>query len=510
MEKRDYMSLLLIVLISRTVFIFVDAVFYWKQKLPEIENKNILVQNYNIYSDSSHRSWPQEIDNTKNIEIQNSNQKYEELQNDNLQNWLNENNVNLKSVSQWAENLEVLESIYKQNKTKDILKILVDNLINNYQFEKAKSYVWDFNLNNPIIDAKTYLYLYINTISMTDANGINNFENLLDQMKYKSIISIDDYNFYVWLTKLRKHDYDWAILVLKKVENLIYQDFINKTKDALNSFDLQKWSPEYQKHALVSLAAMKNWYFSLAKKLSIDAILQDEKYILPYQILAYSNFVTNNRENAIEYYYELASLDIQNQDKYNFYIWLSYYRFWDHQKSISTLSQLDKNFEYKTDAYRYLILNYQKLWDTENMVKIRQKILWQYDLNASDFKTFYDIVFYQPFSIGEEKNIFKSYKQLSYDYVSMCYNNFGPNNPTCIYWEVWLNIANQTRQYVENSLLYLAENYPQSYIFQALWDYYRYQNLDSKAKTYYLKSISLSENNQQKNTIENILKHNID
>jgi hypothetical protein len=70
----------------------------------------------------------------------------------------------------------------------------------------------------------------------------------------------------------------------------------------------------------MALVAMKNGYFSLANKLSVDSILQNREYILPYQILAYSNFLTNNREKAIESFYELNSLDIENQDKYNFHI----------------------------------------------------------------------------------------------------------------------------------------------------------------------------------------------
>jgi hypothetical protein len=49
-------------------------------------------------------------------------------------------------------------------------------------------------------------------------------------------------------------------------------------------------------------------------------LLQNKDYILPYQILAYSNFLTNNREKAIENFYTLISLDIGNKNKYNFYI----------------------------------------------------------------------------------------------------------------------------------------------------------------------------------------------
>ena len=75
---------------------------------------------------------------------------------------------------------------------------------------------------------------------------------------------------------------------------------------------------------------------------------------------------------------------------------------------------------------------------------------------------------------------------------------------------MWLAIVNEDRQDVENSLLYLSENYPQSSIFQALWDYYKYQKLDNKAKTYYLKAISISDDIFQKSLIEQNLVESIE
>jgi NAD+--asparagine ADP-ribosyltransferase len=149
-----------------------------------------------------------------------------------------------------------------------------------------------------------------------------------------------------------------------------------------------------------------------------------------------------------------------------------------------------------------MLLNYQTLDNEQKMIQIRQKLLWQDDLQESDFKTFYDIVFYKPFSTDSKHTIYNKHQQLSYDFVSMCYENFGQENDTCLYGEVWLDVSNSSRSEVKNWLLYLAENYPQSHIFQALWDYYKSQNLNEKAKTYYLKAVSLSSDISQKDIIE--------
>jgi hypothetical protein len=71
---------------------------------------------------------------------------------------------------------------------------------------------------------------------------------------------------------------------------------------------------------LVALAALKNGYFNIARKVAITAINKNDKYILPYQILAYSHFLSNNWETAIEYFFKLADFDPNNKDMYNFLI----------------------------------------------------------------------------------------------------------------------------------------------------------------------------------------------
>jgi len=90
-----------------------------------------------------------------------------------------------------------LEKIYQKEKNPDVLKILLQNLVGDYQFEKAKSYISNINIfDDKIIDTKTYVYTYINSLSITDNNSMDKFMSFVDQMRYKSLISSDDYVFY--------------------------------------------------------------------------------------------------------------------------------------------------------------------------------------------------------------------------------------------------------------------------------------------------------------------------
>lgn len=316
--------------------------------------------------------------------------------------------------------------------------------------------------------------------------------------------------FYKWLAKVRDWNYDAAIETFSQMINQDYSQFIPQLKETIINYNNQKWMPSYYKDALVALISMKNWYFSIANKLAIDTVLKDDDYILPYQILAYSNFLTKNREKAISYLYDLWSLDIENKDKYDFYMWISYYWFWDYEKSIMTLLQISDKSTYKWDIYRYLLLDYEKLGQTEKMVQIRQKLLWEDSLMESDFKYFFDYSFYKPFSLWENSKVFMWYEQMSYDFISKCYDKFWYKNDTCIYWEVWLDIVNKSRTSVEENLLYLSQNYPSSSIYQALGDYYKSINEKEKSKEYYIKAISLSENSTQKSLMEDYIMNLMD
>lgn len=420
--------------------------------------------------------------------------------------------ISLETLSSKVANrAEVLESLYQKTKDEKVLKVLIDDLLSNYQFDKVREYLSDIDIfTSQAIDKQSYIYTYLNTLSITDPNSMRNFINFIEQLKSKNLISSDEYLFYKWLQKIWDNDYDVAIETLKQISSNSYSSFVNQLESTISNFKSQKWMPSYYEDALISLVALKNGYFSIANKLAVYTILEADDYVLPYQVLAYSNFLTKNWDKAISYFYNLSSMDIENKNKYDFYLWISYYRKWEYENSVTTLYQLINDSTYKIDVYRYLLLNYEQLNRSEKMVQIWQKLLWEYNLTQSDFKYFYDTVFYKPFSKWEKSTIYEEYKQISYDMVSICYDKFWYKNDTCIYWEVWFNIANSFRSSVEENLLYLAENYPQASIYQALWDYYKKTNEKNKAKSYYIKAISLSDDSIQKSNIESTLLKLID
>ena len=147
--------------------------------------------------------------------------------------------------------------------------------------------------------------------------------------------------------------------------------------------------------------------------------MQNPDYVLPYQVLAYSNFLGNNRDVAAEYFLKLASFDKANSDNYLFLVGVSYYWQADYEQSLLYLNQV-MDPQLQTDVYRYELLSYVSMNDMDNAVRVWQKLLGQQDLQASDFQLFFSIFYYQPYVNGQPFSLVHDNAQLATFYSDAC------------------------------------------------------------------------------------------
>jgi tetratricopeptide (TPR) repeat protein len=173
-----------------------------------------------------------------------------------------------------------------------------------------------------------------------------------------------------------------------------------------------------------------------AKRLALHALLADKEYILPYQVLAYSNFLTHNREAAKDYFLKLADFDTNNNFLYKFLIGISYYRYGDYEQSILYLNQVT-DAGLQIDVYRYMLLSYIQTEDTNSMTRMWQNLLGESTLQASDFSLFFDQMFYMPFRAGTPFTLYSENPQLADLYLGKCSTLFtGSQADVCTYGEV--------------------------------------------------------------------------
>jgi len=412
--------------------------------------------------------------------------------------------------SEIFKDLNVLEYLYIKNKNPDLLQPLVEQFIQYYQFDKANTYLTLLvaekgDYVSLAIDPHQVLYarFHDSIIGLDSANSLDTVFTLIAQYKNNNLISADDEMFYKWLKSLWIYDYQTATAAFGKVTDHRYKDFISSYEAALANFMKIKDPPAYYKDWLIALTLLKNWYFSFAKRLALRAVSQNQKYILPYQVLAYTNFLTHHWEAAKDYFLKLADFDTNNISLYKFLIGVSYYRYGDYEQSILYLNQVtDSNLQ--LDVYRYMLLSYIHNEDISHMISMWHNILGQSDIQASDFVLFFDHMFYMPFRSGKPLTLYFDNTQLVDLYLGKCSTLFtGSQADVCVYGDVWLQLAKQNLSTVGTKLLFLTEHYHQSFLYHLLGDYYSDLKQYTLAKDMYIKALSICDNSTEQTILQN-------
>jgi tetratricopeptide (TPR) repeat protein len=412
--------------------------------------------------------------------------------------------------SEIFQDLNVLEYLYIKNKNPELLQPLVEKFLQYYQFDKANQYLTllveeQGDYMSLKIDPHQVIYtrFHDSTIGLDSVNSLDKVFLLIYDYSSRGMLTQDDQLFYNWLKSLWIYDYASATASFSKITDARYQDFKLSYDSALANFVKIKNPPIYYRDALVALTLLKNWYFSFAKRLALHALATNKNYVLPYQVLAYSNFLTHNRESAKEYFLKLADFDMSNAFLYKFLIGISYYRYGDYEQSILYLNQVtDPGLQ--IDVYRYMLLWYIKENDTTNMIRIWQNMLGLYDLKPSDFALFFDQMFYIPFRTAKPFALYLDNPQLVDMYIGKCSTFFaGSQADICMYGEVWLQLTQQNLSWMGSKLLSLSEKYHQSHLYHILGDYYAFLKQYPTAKEHYLQALSISDNATEQSILTN-------
>jgi len=549
---RDKLWFGLVILIWRVAFLFVDTILLQEQMTQQQNLHYSAVGSEQLTTNSE--QWGYEASSIQYSSISTGNASwnvaitmplYQDYENDLIQEAVEEiqENLNLspeeidglgikdvkkeQDKSLW-EDIFLLEKLYKKTKNPSMLKVLIEKLAQDYQFDKAYEYLGKLiKLEGyETIDPHVYIHVIINSsaVSVMKESSIEKMRPFIEDLRVKGLLSQDDYRFYQGLFKIWYHDYDGAQILFKQITSPRYDDLFASLDETLSQISTQQDIKSYYKDALVSLVMLKHGYFSVAKKLALEVVLQNDEYILPYQILAYSHFLTNNWDTATEYFYRLIDLDQPNQYLYKFLIWVSYYRWQKYEQSVLFLSQVANlqtvGHEYNqyvvkaqkhlsaltTDVYRYLLLNYIAKKDEERMLRTWQYLLGQNDIQKADFYTYFYEVLYKPFINGKSYNLYEAKPDLAETFVAKCYEALiKEQHDVCVYGDAGVDFLRHHDNDAKSKLLYLAKNYPQAYIFHTLWDFYYRQNQTNKAKTYYIKAVSMTDNESE----EGILKRKL-
>jgi hypothetical protein len=393
-----------------------------------------------------------------------------------------------------SDNLTFLQKVFEQHPDPQVMNAILQTMVQQYQFVAAKQFIDTLSDTQRLqLDPSLHLTVAFNSFQLSASSTVNTLSSLVQYYSEKKLITPDETNWYHGLLALLEKKYDRFFQFSVSFQASSYKNFATKLTTLQTQISRQTDMPSYYFDALTAVELFNQGYFQIAKVLALSAMAQDKQYMLPYQLLAYANFLTSSRDAAREYLTTLSSLDTAHQEKYHFLIGVAYYRNQQYEASVLRLSQV-KSATYRLDAERYLALNYLHLRQPSKLLSTRQKILGYAQLKPSDFFSYFYEVFFVPYMQGEDYEWYHKNEKLAQEYLLVCSQLFAhqEENAVCEYGKVGLALANGTATGVEEILLRLGEEYPQGYLFHALGEVYVKQGNKEKAKFYLLKAAGMS------------------
>ena len=405
-----------------------------------------------------------------------------------------------------SDNDEFLQKVFQETRDTSVMNLIIETYLNEYQFIKAKRFVDNLpQIYRDEIKPSLNLRLSFNSFSLSSKTTKETLVSLIQTYYSKNMITSEDRNRYLWILSLMQRDYDHFFEFANNYTSDKHKSFADKIQWYKNQISKQMWMPEYYFDTLVSLELFNQWLFQPAKVLALYSLQQNQNYILPYQILAYANFLTNSRDTSIEYLKKLVDLDPNNAEKYRFLMWIAYYWNEKYEQSVVMLSMI-KDDKLRLDTQRYLINDYLQLDQKNKLISSRNKMLWYEDLVASDFYTYFYETFFHPYSEWNQYQLYAFDTELADKMIRVCAMRLPlEEKVVCKYWNIGKSIALWKFEWLEQSLLDLTAEYPQWYLYHALGEYYLKQWDLNKAKAYLIKAVSMAQKRVEINQIKKLL-----
>ena len=403
------------------------------------------------------------------------------------------------------EKIVILEQIYSQQRSQEVIQLLLDAYMLDNQYDKAKAFY------NSLPDAiKSYLNngllfeIWINSFSQTTDTEYNWLKVLLEKYRQQGIFNEKKVLYYKIAFDLIDGNY---LEAQNEMEGLIwtkYQDFVFAMQSAFNQYLSTKDIPDYYQDGLIAHQLMKQWFLAGAKRKAIRLVNQYPSYILPYQILANVDFVMWKWDSASRYFHQLLQLDPQEKSSYLYYLWICYYHLWDYSNAVLYLSQISDS-KILLDSDRYLILSYIVLGESNRIFAWWQRLLWYPSVKASDFYSFYEEAFWKPYRHWKESFYLKQNVKLVQDYLSACLVSLKWDDlQVCTYWQLWLSAVQNSSldEQMQLELTRLAKKYAKSELFQLLWDDALRKWDFEEATSSYMRALWLSTDIDEKNYLK--------
>jgi tetratricopeptide (TPR) repeat protein len=313
-----------------------------------------------------------------------------------VENLLLESDLSFSEVS--SNNVDFLKKVFATTSDSQVMNLIIQLMVDEYQFLAAKQFIETLSdTQRTQLDPLLHLQVLFNSFSLSSTTTFSSLSNVLQNYLQLGKITQDQYWRFSGILAILQRDYSRFFEISRSFSANAYRAFAQKLVNLQEKISQQSDMPAYYFDALVGVELFNQGFFQGAKVLALSVVSQDKAYLLPYQLLAYANFLTASWDAAIEYFHLLSTLNPQSAEKYSFLIGVAYYWNGAYEKSVLQLSQV-KGVDYLLDTERYLALNYLALQQTDKLLSTWQKLLGSNGLGYADFFSYFYKVFFEPYS----------------------------------------------------------------------------------------------------------------
>ena len=382
--------------------------------------------------------------------------------------------------------------MYQQTQNPDVLDQLVYQLVADHQFDRALAVLKKSTGSGLTVDPNRYLYIYLNS-SDVRTNNIGALRSTIDNLyqTQREKFSADDDAFYGATLALLGGDTSGFYQQLGSVTDTKYTPLKQAVGDTQRLYSSQRDVPAYYLTALTALDMLRYGYYKIAQQVALTVSVAHPDYVLPQQILAYSHFMLNDREVAAQYLSDLKKNDTANLETYQFMLGISQYRQGQYSDAIFSFKEL-WGTQFEGDSLRYMLLCYQKLNDTQMMQTVMQRILDSGDMRREDFMLVFDNVLYGPWVASGSRDVVTLSPQTTQAWIQACYAKLPTSQQgLCQYGQAGRYLSQGQGEKAIQFLLVAAQQYPRSYVFEALGDWYFKAKQYTRARDYYIQSMAI-------------------
>ena len=411
-------------------------------------------------------------------------------------------NENIETLGTIKEKIAVLEQLTQQSRNPKNLNLLIDAYLLDTQFYKARKFYYSLpqTLQKTIPAIKEFQIL-LNSFSQGSETEYSHLKNLLSDLSQKGEISAQELVYYQSAFALAEANYPLAKQYLEQLTDPKYQSYKSDIDSAFQQYQSLKSVPSYYQEGLIGFQLMKNGFYALAKKVAIPLANEYPNYILPYQILAKTDFSNGKPDSAVGYFQKLLELDYEQKNNYLYHLGVLYYQLGNYAQAVLSFSQIT-NQDIMLDAERYLVLSYTALGETEKAIKSWQRLAGYPEIKKSDFYSFFQEAFWKPYRKGQSSPYLKN-TSLMNAYLQLCPKKLAQSDQVvCQYGQLGKQLATQKNQISIWQITHLLKDYPDSGFYLLLGDLLLENKQKTSAIEAYMKGLTLTQDTQEKDVLK--------